>query len=655
MMFKILKVLALSTFLLIWLGCVSETDLAPPSDDEGTADPPSNPEGPLAELKVPAGFDFSTNKDIQLVLDVPVFLKGAVFSVFGKTGVLDSIPLGKATFDDNGHFEKTFRFESRTDSILLYSNYIGLTRDVRLAINSNTVQFDYRPLYERGNSSNKGSDKPSKTSFQQESKATYSYIDSYNFLGVPDNMAFPDVIAQNLLDDINASLPEYVSGGIPASHPEYLAGKETSLIVTKEADVWVTFVSEGAGYRNALGYYSYPLGQDPSTVNDITQHNIIFPNTSMQWSGGGLIPGDRVYLGRFSENTVISWFLVANGWNGSNVRSNANIYYSDPELNPEQNASLKDHMVLLHDSARELTLLGFEDLRRDISSDDDFNDAVFYAKANPVDAIQIGNVAVIDTSNDADGDGVNDELDDFPFDPNQAFNNFAPAMNSVGKIAFEDLWPSQGDYDFNDLVMSYAFNLIANAEGLITKIEADFTVDNIGGALENGFAFVLPIAPSKIESIEGQVLNSNYISVNANGTETGTDPDESVIFVVGNAKEMQGQTISMTIDFTTSVTPQEIGSVPFNAFLVVNGDRTKEVHLPDMAPTSKGGHLGTFQDFSDPNVGRYYKTETNLPWAINIYAGFTAPPESIPITLQYPKFVNWANSGGTQNLDWYIK
>lgn len=654
MIFKVLRVVTLSVFLLIWSGCVSETDLGPPTDDD-VSNPPTNPEGPLAELNVPAGFDYSTSKDIQLVLDVPDFLKGAVFSVFGKTGSLDSIPLGKATFDGNGHFEKQYKFENRTDSILLYSNYIGLTGDVRLAIESDLVQFDYRPLYERGNGSNKSSDKPSKKSFQHTGKPSYTYIDSYDGWGVPDNLAFPDVIAQNLLDDINASLPEYVSGGIPVSHPEYLAGKETSLIVTKEADVWVTFVSEGAGYRNALGYYSYPLGQDPTSVSEITEHNIIFPNTSMWWSGGALIPGDRVYLGRFQPNTVISWFLVANGWNGSGVRSNANVYYSDPELNPEQNANLKDHMVLLHDSARELTLLGFEDLRRDISSDDDFNDAVFYAKANPVDAIQIGDIAVIDTSNDADGDGINDELDDFPFDPDQAFNNFAPALNSEGKVAYEDLWPSQGDYDFNDLVMSYAFNLIANAQGDITKIEADFTVDNIGGALENGFAFVLPITPSKVESIDGQVLNANYISVNSNGTETGTTANETVVFVVGNAKEMQGQSINITVTFSESIPPEDIGEVPFNPFIVVNGDRTKEIHLPDKPPTSKGGHLGTFQDFSDPAVGRYYKTNTNLPWAINIYAGFTAPPEAIPITLQYPKFVNWANSGGTQELDWYIK
>ena len=89
-----------------------------------------------------------------------------------------------------------------------------------------------------------------------------------------------------------------------------------------------------------------------------------------------------------------------------------------------------------------------------MQTDNDFNDAVFYAKSNPVDAIQIGNLAHIIPATDADGDGINDELDDFPFDPDKAFNNFSPSANSSGKLVFEDLWPSQGDYDFNDLVLA---------------------------------------------------------------------------------------------------------------------------------------------------------------------------------------------------------
>lgn len=629
------------------LGCVSESDLGPGN--------PSSDDDPLAALDVADEFDYATSKNLMVQLDVPGFLSNAVVTLYTKTGFQDSVAVGRGGFDANGRLVKNLVLSARADSLLVFSDYAGLVSEVRLPIEGSSLNFDYNPYYERDGVS--GKEKVEHTPFKwdvRSAKTDFGYIDTYDGNGVPDNLVFPDVIQQNLLDDINASLPENVPGGIPNTNPEFLAGKETNLILTKEADVWVTFVSEGAGYRNSLGYYTYTLGNEPTSVEEIN-HLVIYPNVSMVGSGGGLVPGDRVYLGRFPANTVVAWFLVANGWNGSVTGNGNGIYYSDPDFNPEGTEDKRTHMVLLHDDARDLTLLGFEDLRRDVATDDDFNDAVFYARSNPVDAIQIGNLAQIEVANDSDGDGVNDELDDFPFDPNQAFNNFSPSANSTGKLVYEDLWPSQGDYDFNDLVVDYNFNSIANADNLITTLEGSFTIEHIGGAFHNGFGFVLPISPDNIASITGQNLNGGYETVAANGTETGTAANETVVYVVGDAFNLEGQTLDITINFSTPQDQSALGDVPYNAFLIVNGDRTREVHLPDLAPTSKAQGLGTEDDFSDAANNRYYKTATNLPWAMNIYDAFDPPPESIPITIQYPRFVNWANSGGTQDLDWYIR
>jgi len=641
---KILGIITLASF----FACVSESDLDQPIDDDpivGTDD-----DGPLSALNVSASFDYPTSKKVNLVLDAPDFLKGATFSIFGKIGQQDSLSIGKGTFDDTGHFEKQLTVASRLDSVLIYTNYIGLIDNVRLPVSGTEVVFDYAQFYQRNGSSTIRLKRPKPIVTASNAKAEYTFTDTFNSLGVPNNLAFSDVIEQNLLDDINASLPENVPGGIPVSNPDFLAGTETSLIITEEADVWVTFVSEGAGFRNVLGYYSYPLGNEPQTVDEIAEHRIIFPNVSFQGSGGGLIPGDRVYLGRFPENTVVSWFLIANGWFGSGVNDGRGVYYSNPDFNPESTEATRNHMVLLYDEARELTLLGFEDLRRDVATDDDFNDAVFYARANPPDAIQIGEFAEIEVANDADG-----ELDDFPFDANKAFNNFLPSLNSTGKLVYEDLWPSQGDYDFNDLAVDYSFNLIANGDNLVTSIDASFTIENIGGALHNGFAITFPIDPNLVQNISGQIINGGYETVAANGTETGTNADETIIIVAGDCFDLLGQTINISIDFSSPIDAKNLGDVPFNAFLIANQDRAKEIHLPDLPPTSKAGFLGTQDDFSDPAIGRYYKTSTNLPWALNIYEGFQTPPENIPITLQYPRFINWANSGGTQDLDWYAQ
>ena len=89
--------------------------------------------------------------------------------------------------------------------------------------------------------------------------------------------------------------------------------------LSQEADVWLTFVHEGAGYRNALAYYEYDINNPPTTVADIDTINIVFPNTSYPGSGGDLASGSKVRLGRFSAGTGIGWALVPNGWNGVEV------------------------------------------------------------------------------------------------------------------------------------------------------------------------------------------------------------------------------------------------------------------------------------------------------------------------------------------------
>ena len=95
----------------------------------------------------------------------------------------------------------------------------------------------------------------------------------------------------------------------------------------------------------------------------------------------------------------------------------------------------------------------------------------------------------------------------------------------------------------------------------------------------------------------------------------------------------------------------------FNPFMIVNLDRGKEIHLPDNPPTSlvNPSYFKTSEDNSDPASGRYYKTKSNLPWAVRISSSFDYTNESAQITSAYLKFAAWAESGGVQYTDWYLK
>ena len=77
--------------------------------------------------------------------------------------------------------------------------------------------------------------------------------------------------------------------------------------------------------------------------------------------------------------------------------------------------------------------------------------------------------------------------------------------------------------------------------------------------------------------------------------------------------------------------------------------------MPDHTPTDLAvtNLFGTEHDNSIPAEGRYYKTEANLPWAIDIWFDFNYPIEKTQITSAHLKFADWAQSDGANYSNWY--
>ncbi|WP_321285729.1 DUF4114 domain-containing protein [uncultured Sunxiuqinia sp.] len=228
---------------------------------------------------------------------------------------------------------------------------------------------------------------------------------NYNFLGDYTSDGTPlylepnrDKVTSTTMTLINNSLPE----GYPVSdyNPHYISsGYDTDIILYEQADVYVTFVKEGAGYKNVLGFYTYDISSKSVPKPQPEDITIIFPNVSAEGSGGSLKAGDKVKIGSFPAGTGIGWVLLANGWNGSKVTSGQWQVYSNPDYNPESDPSLRYHNVLLADPENKRVFLGFEDIRRDWSScDNDFNDAIFYVTANPYTAIKTVNLTDVNSA-----------------------------------------------------------------------------------------------------------------------------------------------------------------------------------------------------------------------------------------------------------------
>jgi LruC domain-containing protein len=316
---------------------------------------------------------------------------------------------------------------------------------------------------------------------------------------------------------------------------------------------------------------------------------------------------------------------------------------------------------LIKDETRELLLMGFEDVNRDLGGcDHDFNDALFYVTANPYEAIITEYLPEIDVSDDADDDGVSDLYDDYPNDDTRCFNNYYPSDGNYSTLAFEDLWPSKGDYDYNDLVIDYQHNRVTNNENVIIEMISDFRITGVlAGFQHNALGVELPITSSRVSSISGNRVENNFFSLNSNGTEAGHS--NAVIPVFDHAGDnftsrTNPDSIIITTTFSSGISLTELAATPYNPFLVVSRDRGREVHLSGDEPTALADQslFKSMHDNTDVNISNQtYKTATNLPWAINIPESFNYPKESTPINTTYFYFIQWAESEGTFYTDWY--
>jgi len=265
--------------------------------------------------------------------------------------------------------------------------------------------------------------------------------------------------------------------------------------------------------------------------------------------------------------------------------------------------------------------------------------------------------------------------------------NVAPPPGSsttdyTGTLAYEDLWPYKGDYDFNDLVINYDFSITKDVQNNVQNITATFIVYAFGASFHNGFGFQFPnVKPDQIKSVTGYNIAPNSIfSLAPNGLEKNQSKATVIVYDdswrlmpypgkgIGINTEMDApfvtpDTIVMQMTFYDNGTFAPGGPVQyntlnignFNPFLVVNQQRGVEVHLPNHAPTDLADKklLGTGDDNSIPAEGRFYKTKKNLPWAINIPQVFVWPIEKQDITQTYNYFDEWAESDGTLFPDWY--
>lgn len=281
---------------------------------------------------------------------------------------------------------------------------------------------------------------------------------------------------------------------------------------------------------------------------------------------------------------------------------------------------------------------------------------------------------------DTDGDGCCDDDDKFPNDPTKCDIQYLPGENVYGSYAFEDLWPFLGDFDFNDKVIDRTTALILDPNGDVIEAEHKFILRAAGAGYKNGFGFSMPnTTPAEIASVSSShIVPGDYVVIDGKGLEAGQS--KAVVILYENwwqivnytyngkyfntlpkaKKGGTGTSDTITVNIVFSV-PQIITDVlEIDPFLIRNGNRGAEIHLPWFGPTDladvsifgKGADNSGYPNPASATNQYYVAGANNVPWAIETpLSAFAWPEERIDIGLVYPDIISWALTGSPTN--WY--
>lgn len=604
-------------------------------------------------------FGFETRKDVNLNVNYDTPVK-ALLEVYAEDPmeVVGNTPVKKAGVealfkiytDANGKFNGKMDLPTSLESVYIYTSAWGLPRSLRAKVDNGTVNLDLTQAVS-GTKSTKGAvtraydfggsapysvgmllsdilNVYSLTSWGNYGSLNDNYLQSTSTIGEETVGEFADRLMNVLVGDKQGN--EVDNSGYVGEHGA------ANLTMAKAGSVSVAFVNRDASYDNVFGYYYYKKGSPKSPHSTDLRKFIVFPNviTAAQlsdWKAGMyrvLKLGDKVQLKYFGEDgksapqdefpagTVIGWFILSNGFQSPDKYGGSEVN----EINPSASwisSDVNNQYITLADKKSGKFIIGVED-----GGNQSYCDLLFYAESTP-------------------GDAIGEE--GHPTIPNPGEKPDA-VETKIGTLAFEDIWPTGGDYDMNDFIVEYRHELTFDSDNRVKKIVHQFKPVYKNAGLVNTFAF--------------QIDSSEPLGWVGDLSDGITVEKETNSFLVCQGLDANmGKTFTITRDFMQGDIPpiRKDEMKKYNPYLIAGykGETPRvEVHLPKHQPTSKvnAALIGTGDD------AFYVDKDGMHPFAIDIpILGFSQEAEKTPIGNVYPKFDKWVQSKGAECADWYKK
>lgn len=249
------------------------------------------------------------------------------------------------------------------------------------------------------------------------------------------------------------------------------------------------------------------------------------------------------------------------------------------------------------------------------------------------------------TIQDADNDGVPDENDPYPNDATRSAKiNYPPS--GYYTVSYEDLYPKQGDADFNDYTIRVRYEEDLNAKGEVVRVRGYYQHVAKGAGYNHILRMNLPGVNSSDYTLK-RLTSDDVVEYQTSGSSvafTGIEILPASNTTLTSSNTAQGQTFQLgkkaelEVILTTPIPKTTLGSVPYDLYIYVLNTK-HEIHFAGRYTKADG----TDQ----------YLDATGFPWAVMIPGNWKWPYEKSDARTAYSKFQSWYESKGTVDLDWY--
>ena len=452
-------------------------------------------------------FDFTTTTNVAFEVNYGEIGSNALIEIFteypisyNETGsfVIQGEPVYKIFADTKGRFVGDVELPTAAKVVYVFSPTWGVPMCVEASVENGKVTVNETDAASRAVAATRAKSNLKLVTVNNAQKV-YSLVEISDSYGKPGDIngliEYNKVISSKFINNVQKALwkgksskPDKLNNSNYVRDTEHVnttiakayQNEQGQIVTVADAELFFTFLTESCWYQNVVGYYYYKTGECPAAPDQVKKI-VIFPNASIKGNVPYLnwydkVPGGATNYGsrnapletnrkvqllfqddqgnlstKFPAGYTIGYFIIADGFKcGSKghdgfIDTDKSFVYSNEEWNKNYQGQKARFISLSAEGGT--VVYGVED-----GGDSSYEDLLFCIDANPNEAIQDPDRPVID-----------------PDEP-----EVSETENNYMSFAYEDIWPSGGDYDLNDVIIEYHRSITFNKDNYVSEVKETY-------------------------------------------------------------------------------------------------------------------------------------------------------------------------------------